>query len=233
MWAAEFVAWATDRLDERVRESLWERGASDDQIRLFSIGHVDGALPEGIEFPADFLKWSSNGSKLEDAYLFPLTNPLGEVQGFQFRSVDRAKKDYMDFFLDKTSPTFFGLGPAMPHIWETETIGVVEGAFDLFPVQRVAPYFISTITAKIGESLLRLMKRVVRRAFLFYDADKIGVRVTEAFISNEATSFQEVRSLIYPTGVTLLSGDIPKDPGELWEAWGDAKLEPYLRSQLE
>lgn len=233
MWATEFVEWANKQLDDRVREALWERGASDEQINLFSIGHVGGQLPEDIEFPEAFLKWSSDGAKLEDVYLFPLTNPIGEVKGFQFRSVERGKKDYMDFFLDKTEPSYFGLGQAMPYIWESESIGVVEGVFDFFPVQRVAPWFIPTITAKVTDLLLRFMKRVVRRVIFFYDADKIGDRATKSFISEEGPAFEEVREIIYPIGVTLLSGKPVKDPGELWEAWGDTKLQPYLRSQLE
>lgn len=231
-WEAEFVAWAANSLDERVRESLWERGASDEQIGQLQVGYVDQTLPDGIEFPESFLKWSSNGTKLVDNYVFPLTTPLGDVRGFQFRSVDRAKKDYIDFFLDHGEPCYFGMAQAMPHIWATENIGVVEGGFDLFPVQRVAPFFISTITAKVSALLLRLMKRVVRRAYIFYDDDTLGRRVTEDVVRDIGASI-EARPVTYPSGVTLLSGKPVKDPGELWEAWGDVKLEPYLRSQLE
>jgi DNA primase len=235
IWIETLVASAHERLDERVREALWARGASDDQIQSFQLGHLDGELPElpeGQEYPKNFLEWSGNGAKLVDAFVFPLTNPLGEIKGLQFRSADRSKGEYMDFFLDRFEPVFLGLGQAMPHVWKSEEIVLVEGPFDFFPVQRVKANAIPTLTARISETLLRTLRRLVQRLVLFYDGDQIGRRVTEKIIKEHGAEF-EIRALDYPRGVTLSNGKAVKDPADLWEAWGDDRFNPFLKSQLE
>lgn len=111
-WLEDLVSASHERVDDRVREALWARGASDEQIETFQIGYIDQELPPA-EYPANFLAWSGEGKKLADCYVFPLTNPLGEVRGLQLRSVERDRRDYMDFFVDRSEPVFFGLGQAV------------------------------------------------------------------------------------------------------------------------
>lgn len=230
-WLDDFVAASALQLDERVREALWSRGASDDQIEEFTIGYVDGELPPAA-YPTHFLEWSGHGSKLKDAFVFPLTNLLGEVRGIQMRAVDRSRREYMDFFLDKFEPVYFGLGQAAPYIWQTEEVGFVEGVFDFFPVQRVKRNAVSTLTAKVSETLLRAMKRLARKYWLFYDADRLGQAASSEFLKENKDSVEAIQLIEYPHGVTL-RGKPVKDPGDLWEAWGDERFRPFLLSQLE
>lgn len=230
-WFEILVDHAHESVTDEVREALWSRGASDEQIAQFKVGYLDGDLPPA-EYPTPFLEWSGNGRKLAGCFLFPLTNTLGEVRGFQFRPVDRTKKEYMDFFLNRAEPVFFGLGQAMPSIWTTGEAVLVEGAFDFFPAQRVHPGTISTLTAKVSDVLLRTLHRLVRRLFLFYDGDQLGRRVSEKFLKEHGPEFDVLRAITYPFGVTL-NGKPIKDPADLWEAWGDDRFNPYLKSQLE
>lgn len=228
-WLGELVARSHLQVDDRVREALWARGASDEQIDAFQIGYLNQTLPELSQpYPEHFLKWSRGGQKLVDGYVFPLTNLLGEVRGIQMRSVERGRQDYMDYFLDEGEPVYFGLGQAAPAIWEHEEILLVEGVFDFFPVQRVKPFTVSTLTAKVPEPFARSLKRLVRNVHLFYDDDRTGISGASNFEKEHGTAFS-IRRVSYPRGVTLF-GKRVKDPGDLWEAWGDDRLRDHLLS---
>jgi len=231
-WVETLVSHAHDCVNERVREALWARGAADSQIEAFRIGYVNRELPPA-EYPKAFLDWSGNGAKLADSFLLPLTNTLGEVLGFQFRAVEREVSGYMDFFLNRAEPIFFGLGSAMESVWKTETVLLVEGGFDFFPVQRFVPHSFPTLTAKVSEPLLRTLKRLVRRLHIFYDADQTGRKAGDKFMKDHGGEFEAVRLIEYPRGVTLPNGKPIKDPGELWEAWGDDRFGSFLQAQME
>jgi DNA primase len=229
-WVDAFVSFSRGNLDERVLESLWTRGVSSDQVELFQIGYINKELPD-IQIPAGFLKQFNQGENLEDSYVLPLTNTSGEILGLQFRPVNRSIKKYSDYFLTESEPVLFGLGQSMPYIWDTGSACIVEGGFDLFPVQRVIPFSFSTITSKVREDLLRWLTRLVRKLYLFYDADSSGIKASNDFLTEHGSRVELVRVLEYPRGVTL-NGKPVKDPADLWEAWGDDKLGPYLLEQI-
>lgn len=229
-WLDELVSYAEGQLDDRVREALWSRGASDEQIALFKVGYLDRNLPD-IELPKEFLKWSDGGAKLVDGFVFPLTNTQGEIKGIQMRSVDRDKSGYMDFFLDRFEPVFFGLGQAMESVWSTESLVIVEGTFDFFPVQRFFPNSVPTLTANVSEIFVRTLRRLVRQVYSFYDNDPAGIKANRKLVEEHGSEFG-VRVVEYPL-VARPDGKTIKDPGELWEAWGDERFEPFLRSALE
>lgn len=226
-WLDDVVEFAETQLDERVRESYWSRGADDEQIKLYRLGYINGRLPD-VELPEAFLRWSGNGEKLVDSYVFPLTNALNEVRGLQFRAVDRSVRGYTDYFADDTEPVLFGLGQAVRAIWKSERVVLVEGTFDLFPIQRVAPEVVATLTAKVAPQFARLLRRLARRVFLSYDLDDTGRLGASKFIRSYGKGFDEVVTVEYPQ-VTTVDGKVAKDPSEIWEAWGDDRLSAYLR----
>jgi DNA primase len=225
-WLEDFSAACRLSVDERVREALWARGVSDGQIQQFGVGHLGKTLPD-VAYPKDFLDWSWNGKKLEDCYVFPLTNTLGETKGVQFRSVEREKKTFADYFIDRSEPIMFGAPQAMPIVWEKESVFLVEGTFDFFPVQRVFPNTIATMTARVTEQLVRLLRRLVRDVYLLYDMDETGQRSAKKFSRQYGDEFR-AHVLQYPR-VQMATGKMTKDPGDLWEIWGDDRLASYLR----
>jgi DNA primase len=190
---------------------------------LFKIGYLDRLLPEGV--PSDFLKWSQDGLKLSDVFVLPLTNILGEIKGFQFRSVDRKRSGYMDYFLDRREAILFGLGQAAPHIWKSRSVFLVEGGFDLFPIQRAFPAVVATLTARTSIQSVRLFRRLVTKVWMGYDMDPPGRKGCEAFKSEHGSEF-EVYTVQYPK----VGGVQIKDPGDLWEAWGDVQMIPFIKS---
>jgi hypothetical protein len=233
MWLNDLVEESQASLSEDVRETLCLRGVSDEQIDMYRIGYVGGDLPDSIGYPADFMKWwRGHQDKVTQSYFLPLTNWLGEVRGFQLRPVDRENKQYMDFFLDRAEPVLFGLREAAQAVWDTREVIIVEGAFDHLPVQRAAPNVISTLTANVSAPLVRSLKRFVDKVHVFYDNDKPGRDATEKFDLYHKSDF-DINAWGYPIGVKLSNGKLVKDPGDLWEAWGDVRLAAYIKTQME
>ncbi len=228
-WADVLVDFAASNIGPEAREALWSRGVSDAQIRDFRIGYVDRDLPADVS--KHFLEWAQGGSKLDDVFVLPLTNTLGAIKGFQFRHVDQERSGYMDYFLDRREAALFGLSQAAPFMWTTRSVYLVEGAFDLFPVQRVFPAVVATLTAGTSALMLRVLRRLVQNVWLGYDMDATGRRGCVEFKDQHEHEFQ-VYVVVYPP-VRGIRGGIVKDAGELWEAWGDDQMAPFIRQTVQ
>src|SRR4051812_17162822 len=103
-WLDEFVAFAHGNLGERELDALWTRGVTDEQIQSYKIGYLSG-LPSAVANPKEFTSWW-NGVRLEDVFVFPLTNALGQVKGLQFRHVRREVAGYQDYIPFKDEPAY-------------------------------------------------------------------------------------------------------------------------------
>ena len=217
-WMPKLVEYAAAQIDERVYDVLQGRGVSEAQIVQYQIGYLHGELPDDV--PSEFRRWGYG--KIEDALLFPLTNALGEVCGFQVRALGVTKSRYHDFLPDKREACSFGLGQAVSAMWETRSAFLVEGAFDLFPIQRAFPAVVATLTARTAPSLARVLKRLVDRVWVGYDMDGPGRRGCSDFLRDYGQAF-EVYIVSYPQIGAV------KDPGELWEVWGDSQLIPFIQ----
>lgn len=227
-WLDALVSHAASRLDERVQEALFARGVSEEQMTVYQLGYLDRELPS-LDYPQEFLEWSHHGKKLDDVLVLPLTNTLGVVRGLQFRHVERDRTGYMDWFATKEEPVLFGLGQAMPHVWATRSIYLVEGAFDHFPLQRHIPTIVATLTAHVGANFLRSLRRLVDEIWLGYDMDQAGRHACLAFTKAHGKEFTRVHTVTYPK-VQIVGGHVVKDPGELWEAWGDSQVAQFVRT---
>jgi DNA primase len=226
-WLDDVVEASFRGLRPRERSALQARGVSEDQIELYRIGYLDRKLPP-LAGAADFLKWSRGGSKLNDVFVLPLTNSLGTIKGLQFRHVDQAQKGYMDYIADQTEPVLFGLAQAMAAAWESESVFLVEGAFDLFPIQRGFPEAVATITARVTEPFARFLRRFIRRVWVGYDSDETGRKACSAFKRKHGSDF-EVVSVSYPI-VDMPNGKKTKDPSDLWSTWGETQFSTYTRA---
>lgn len=229
-WLDDLVSFSKGQLPDRAREALYARGVTDEQIEVYEIGYFNGRLPEG-DFPDKFIEWSQGGSKLTDVFCLPLTNTLGAVRGLQFRYVERARKGYMDCIPDKSEAVLFGLAQAMPHVWKTGEVYLVEGGFDLFPIQRIIPGTIATLTARVVDPLYRVLRRLCSKIWLGYDMDRTGQAASHKFRKEHGREF-EVLIVSYPQIPKSDGKGLTKDPGELWEEWGDNRLREHMQSIL-
>lgn len=232
-WLETLVQYAHANLQgDRELEALWERGASDEQIRDFRIGYLDKQLPL-LQNAQEFYSWYGfNKSKLLDVFVFPLTNALGQVKGLQFRRVERRAKGYLDYLPVKDEPAFFGLSQAMPHVWKTRTICLVEGAFDHFPVQRVFPNTVPTMTSSVSTAFYRFLRRNVQEVWFCYDMDSAGRKGVWEFLENYRLEFKRILHPQLPRLVAV-NGRLTKDPGELWECLGDDQFRVRLKTAFE
>ena len=228
-WIEDLTAHAHGQVNDRVREALYGRGVSDEQIDQFRIGYLDRTLPELPDLAEPFLRWCHRGEKLDDVLVLPLTNALGTVMGLQFRHVERERSGYQDWLPYKEEPVFFGLGQAMPAVWKTGEVTLVEGGFDLFPIQRHIPGVVATLTARVSTTFVRFLRRLVRRIWIGYDADPTGRKAGLQFAREYGREF-EVKIIDYPKVSFMGSGRLIKDPGELWEVWGDEQFAKFLQS---
>lgn len=226
-WLEQLVQFGQEQLSESDREALWTRGVTDEQIALFRLGAVHSKLPD-IELPKDFLEWAWHGRKLDDVFLLPLTNALGQVKGLQFRHIDRDRSGYSDFIPFEDEPVLFGLAQAMPHVWETGSIWLVEGAFDLFPIQRVYPEVTATLTARVTSQFARFLRRFVKEIWLAYDMDATGRAAGARTVKAHGQDF-EIHDVLLPRPMRLDGQGKVKDPSELWETWGDDRFGVCLR----
>lgn len=227
-WLEQLTQYAHERLGDREREALWTRGVSDEQIALYRLGSINKKLPD-LDYPPGFMEWCWEGRRLDDVYLLPLTNTLGQVKGLQFRHIDRNRPGYSDYIPYGDEPVLFGLSQAMPHVWKTESIWLVEGGFDLFPIQRVYPEIVATLTARVTGEFARLLQRLVKEIWLVYDMDTTGRTQTRNVVKNHGRDFTihevSLPQPFLPDG----RGKRVKDPSELWEVWGDLQFGVCLK----
>jgi DNA primase len=224
-----FTEEAHRRFTAESRESLWQRGVSDEQIDGFTIGILPGAkLPAGVECDPRFVSWwGAHKAHFKNPLVFPLTTALGVIHGLQFRDREERIRGYLDYFESKEEAAFFGLSQAMPSIWDTESVWLVEGVFDLCPVQRHVPNVIATLHAGVSAQLRRLLQRVVRKLIVAYDMDSTGRKVAYD-LARELKDQFDVKVVAFPR-VTTASGRVTKDPNELWSVWGDQSLGAFIK----
>jgi len=228
-WLEDLLGHAHRQLTGNARYALYERGVSDEQIEEFGLGCLDG-LPPSLEVPPALSKWAKDG-RLAGVAVFPLTNILGQVRGIQIRSLDRGTKNYQEFMLAKEEPILFGLGQAAPHMLATGQACLVEGVYDLFPIQRHVPFSVATLTAGVSKKLVRTLRRLVHVVWTVYDADAPGQEATEAFVKYHSRVF-DIRPVLVPR-LRRPDGTVIKDPGDLWELTGDSGVGKLIRPLKE
>jgi DNA primase len=232
-WLEDLVSFAQECLDDREREALYLRGVSEDQIERYRIGYLDRELPDA-DYPQRFTDWwEKHRSQLDDSLVLPLTTPLGMVGGFQLRHVQQSRRGYMDYLSIKDEACLFGLAQAMPAVWASESIWLVEGAFDLFPVERHLPNTVATLHAGINGTLWRVLRRLVKQISLAYDGDSAGREASWGIAKGDKAKGFDVKVIKLPRVPIRGTLKSTKDPNELWEAWGDQRLGVFLTQHLD
>lgn len=238
-WLEALVSEAHQDLDSSNREELYKRGVSDEQIDAYRIGCID-VLPD-IELPERFTGWWE--SKVEPnigqgVFVLPLTTTLGEVGGIQVRSTNRHRKGYLDFFACQEEAAFFGLSQAMPYVWRNRSIWLVEGAFDLFPIQRHISGVVATLTAGVSSSLWRILRRVANDVVIAYDADGAGRDAAYKIARSDQGKAFKITIAKFPNLKLGSQSEsekprYTKDPSDLWSVWGDDRFGVFLAQYID
>ena len=151
MYLDEFAkkASATIWEYEEPKKYLTSRGFERSDIEHYGLGYVRVARVPKSSSPdyAAISEATDNFKRLQDKILFPLRNILGNVHGFETRSL--RDKRYVQYFLPeaKKAGAMFGLIEALPSIIRTKKVFVHEGAFNAMAFARVFPNTVSSLTS--------------------------------------------------------------------------------------
>lgn len=206
---------------------LNDRGVTSQQIDAFSIGYIPSDTSFTIENDSyDASKFKSRFSGiagLKGKLVLPVRDPVGNIVGIHLRSPSHEKKDYMKYYLwrSKATARFFGIKQALPRIWETETVYLCEGLFDLFPLQRIHPNTVCTLTAKLSSRQLKFLKRFTREIYIVFDQDEQGDKFYESFTQYHSHEFEKIGRLEYKG----------KDISECWSMLGEDDFQSLIREQ--
>ena len=177
------MAWLDDLLDtthqalvdlpenSEPREFLRGRGVTEAQIQQYRLGFAPADLSIGT-CTAEFWKWQRK--YWSNRLVFPLYSTLGHAIGLQTRSL--RDKQYQQFYAYDRGiyPYLFGLPVALPEIWRTRQVVVVEGVFDCLAAGQVAPNAVATLTANIPRACRTFLWRYATRVTALLDMDETG-----------------------------------------------------------
>ena len=223
-------------LPMKQEDYLLERGATEEHIDQLQIGAISGtynSYAKGDKLR--FSRWSHGLKRLRGYLSFPLHNMEGEAVGLAVRH--QVKKDYNKFTLDdaKVSVYAFGLGMAMPHIWRTRTVWVVEGPFDWFPMQQVIPNVIATTTDALTWQQCIFVRRFCDTVVFCLDMDEAGIRGVQISKKRLGLSYTDEDGHQYPartSGLHAVEVRYPfKDPGDFYKEKGLWEFQRFFTDQ--
>lgn len=229
-WLASALEGFT--LTTEVEEYLWRRGAKDESITAFGI-RTWGELPEPSPDPVFRKRHKPRGEDLQGMLVCPLRSPKGAVLGFEARSI--VEKKLSRYLLPEAAwnPIWVGLTPAtMSRIWDGSDIWIVEGLFDLFPLEWVVPtgdVVLGTGRAKLTEKHVEFLARFCRGwVNLVYDNDPTGQKGMRGWVEAETGKRHwGAKETLDRVGVKsrIISYIGGKDPGDIWKAGGVRALQ--------
>lgn len=143
--------------------------------------HHVGVMCPITEGTKPFLGWAKRYWATWGGIVFPLYDPLGGVVGIEIRrlpgEVQPGQNPYADFQLDRSNgaPLAFGLQAALPVIWRTRKVVLVEGVFDYFGVRAAGTeYVVANLTANVAGPMRRFLGRYADVVVALLDMDVAG-----------------------------------------------------------
>ena len=172
------------------------------------------------KFKANF---GSQGERIKDCIIIPVTSPRGEIIGIEARkfNADGSKNVHQYRTLSSQwNPFLLGAEEAFKALWNQGDLWIVEGIFDKVALDRVIPScdaVASTLRAGMDSITMDMIARYYSPAstiFICYDNDETG-RKKSNWLHKEMTK-RGIRSVIWKYR--------GKDPNEVWTQGGDIAL---------
>jgi hypothetical protein len=220
------------KLEESTEGYLLGRGAKEESyedLRCVTWGHPYKEPPDDEAFRARYAP--PRGLNLYGWLVCPIYSPKGKVLGFEARNTER--KALTEFLLPEAawSPVWLGLTrAAMERVWAGGDIWIVEGLFDLFPLEWVVPpedVVLGTLRARLTDKHVEFLRRFCTGwVHMVYDRDEQGRKATHGW--TDQTGRRRWGALDKLNRVGVSSRDVPytggKDPGEVWDKGGVGAL---------
>ena len=222
-WLSEALGSCT--LTDDVEGYFLGRGAKQDSIESEGIvtwQRLDSPAPD----PAFRVMAGSYGERFVGYAVCPVWSPRGTLIGFEARNIQR--KYIRDYRLPEAAwnPFFIGMRRALPKLWAGGDAWIVEGQFDLYPLEWAVPEtdaVLATVRAKLSKWHLEFLRRYCQGwVHMVYDRDETGQKATFGYSTEDGKRRMGALDALQRVG--LKSRDVPftggKDPGEIWDQGG-------------
>jgi 5S rRNA maturation endonuclease (ribonuclease M5) len=201
------------------------RGFKEEWFSEYSL--LKWEIPKKIIENGDFCNiFSPKGELLEDCIIFPFFNHLGEFVGFESRNVKVKTQRKFKFKDDEL--IIFGMSTSvLDKIWNGCNIWVVEGIFDLIALRWITDDIVlSTGTASFSKKFIDLLNRYFNRDYIvniLYDNDKAGREGSERSVKKlDKIDIISRRYFVHDF----------KDPGDLWDRYGEFLIGSIGKSKI-
>lgn len=155
---------------------LKSRNVTGQDITKYELGFLKIiSVPEdGSKNRDRFMDESWRGRKFESKLIFPIKDPIGRVIGIIGRSI--TSKAFATFVLDeaKFSGFLFGLYQALPEIYKTNRVYVVEGVFDTPALSKVLPNTVGSLSSGLYKNQYEILKFFCENIITVFDTDEPG-----------------------------------------------------------
>lgn len=239
-WLEGILESGRGLLSEEAVGYLLGRGMRESTIERLGIAmwRTPNAPCPDEEFAERYKRQYGGGLFLDGRLTCPCYSPRGELIGFEARTWEPGSgKHITDYRLPEArwNPFFLGLTPdVMERIYNGADVWIVEGLYDLAPLERVVPpgdVVLATVRAKLGDAHVEFLRRYVRRpgqmVHIVYDNDETGQKQTYGWVDDK-TGKHRWGALDYLKRVGVEHRAIPyrggKDPGEIWDSGGEEAL---------
>ena len=183
-------------------------------------------LEEPSPDPVFRKRYGAFGEDLAGFLICPVWSPKGALIGMEAR--DPAVKFISDWreLAAAWNPFFLGMHRAAEKLWAGGDAWIVEGFFDICPLEWIVPpsdVVLATVRAKLSERHIEFLRRFCRGwVHMVYDRDEAGVHGTHGYIDKAGKKHWGALDVLRRAG--LKCRDIPysgaKDPGEIWDRGG-------------
>jgi len=204
---------------------LKSREVTAEDVRKYRIGYSKVVrVPEDNSTDrARFQDETWQGRKLEGKIIFPFQDALDRTVGLAGRSIE--SKEFKNFVTEegKFIGFFFGLAQALPYIYETRKVYLVEGFFDLLAFAKVFPNTVATVTSGLNEAQHDQLSFYCDTIVACFDSDQAGRDGTE-----KAMKWNNVRSMCLGPALTGY-----KDPAECLEKLKLPAFTKFVKSMAD
>ncbi|WP_300854586.1 CHC2 zinc finger domain-containing protein [uncultured Clostridium sp.] len=228
---------------------LKSRGFSDETIQEFGVGYSNGNIKTELK---DFQSLLSQQGILNARYnernyqrlMFPLHNELGEIIGFNGRTLKEKSSDdkiYVKYLLSpeslefSKSKTLFNLHRAKNYIKDQGSVYIVEGVMDCMTLWELGKRnVVCTLGTSLSKDHIQLLKKYTDKFIICYDNDIAGFSASVRngrFISQAMREFLNNKSSeTWSATKQILFTKLPinHDPNDLY-----LKDKSSLNSRLE